>query len=411
MPRLSPSWGGRFSPSAYRLLQMTVINGLIFSAWSLFFNLYILERGYSRQFLGLLNSLPSLAGLVFGLALGRFADRLGYRRALILGLSVSVLAMTAQVTLTHPLALVGAALVNGVASTLFMVSQAPLLMQLSDEENRTLLFSLNYGLQTIAGAVGNLFAGQLPALFGGLLQVPARSAPAYQAVLLTAILLGSTALFPLWQMRQPAVSSQSSLSQSRLLRLSKQTVRMALPNMLIGFGAAILIPYMNVFFVERFHLSERWLGVLFSLSSLLIGVGSVFVPRLALRLGGKVRAVIWTQSASLLFLLLIGFAPWVELAGVAFLLRAMLMNMAAPLYSAFCMEQTPADERGLVNSVLNLSWQIGWAVGPYLSGLVQQYYGFTPLFLTTAMLYALAVMILKRFFGALPERVMEAAQP
>lgn len=411
MKRFFASWRGGFSPSARRLLLMTAIYGVVFSGWSLFFNLYILERGYSREFLGLLNSIPSLAGLLSGLFLGRLADRIGYRSSMILGLTVSVVAMLLQVSLASPQWMSLAAFVNGVASTLFMISQAPLLMHLADEEEtRTLLFSLNYGLQTIAGAVGNLFAGQLPALFGGWLHVPARSAAAYQAVLVTSLLLGSLSIVPLWGIKENRIASDRHTHSSIFFAIRGQILRMALPNMLIGFGAAILIPYMNVFFVERFGMSARWLGILFSLASLLIGLGSLIAPRLAVRLGSKIRTVIVTQSSSILFLLLIGFSPWVEVASLAFLLRAMFMNMAAPLYSAFCMENIAPTERGLANSALNISWQIGWAIGPYLSGLVQQRYGFTPLFLATTTLYTIAVFLLARFFVSAPKQVNAAAE-
>ena len=46
-------------------------------------------------------------------------------------------------------------------------------------------------------------------------------------------------------------------------------------------------------------------------------------------------------------MLMIGFVPSLWLAGFGFLMRAALMNMSAPLYSAFCMEQTPEHQQGL----------------------------------------------------------------
>ena len=76
--------------------------------------------------------------------------------------------------------------------------------------------------------------------------------------------------------------------------------------LLLGFGAAILIPYMNVFLKDRFNISDSTLGFLFSASELLIAVGSLVAPRLSTRLGGKVRAIVATQSVSLAFLLMAG---------------------------------------------------------------------------------------------------------
>ena len=48
--------------------------------------------------------------------------------------------------------------------------------------------------------------------------------------------------------------------------------------------------------------------------------------------------------------------------------------------------------------MVELSWQVGWAVGPYISGVVQEDYGFTPLFLATGILYALSVVLTWIFF-------------
>ncbi len=391
-----------FKRSARLFLLMTIIDGVILSSWQLFFNFYILESGYNRDFLGLVNSLPSFAALLLGIPIGRLSDRIGRKPSIILGIGLASLSMLVQVTVHQPVVIAIAAFLTGIFNMLFIVSQAPLMMKLAEGDNRTLLFSLNFGLQTIAGAVGNLFAGQLPVVFGSLLNVGARSATAYQAVLVTSVLLGTTAILPLWAMKEPQsaqIASRVGGARSGLSPdLRSLTIKMATPQVLIGFGAAILIPYMNVFFLDKFMVSDKLLGLLFSLSSLLIGIGSLIGPRLATRLGSKVRAVAVTQFGSLVFLMLIGFSPFLWLAAIGFWMRAALMNMAAPLYSAFCMERVPENDQGVVNSILNLSWQVGWAVGPYISGVVQENYGFSPLFIATGLLYLSSVVILWSFF-------------
>jgi MFS family permease len=391
-----------FNRAARLFLIMTIIDGMILTGWQLFFNFYILQSGFNRDFLGLVNSMPSLAGLVLGIPLGRLSDRIGRKTALIIGLFVSSLTMLAQITFHQPAVIVLMAFLTGIFNMLFIISQAPLMVKLSNKENRTMLFSLNYGLQTIAGAVGSLFAGQLPAIFGTVLRVDANSAVAYQAVLIVSILLGMTALIPLWAMQEPQTTQDSTSSTSPQSKpsssLTRMTLKMITPQILIGFGAAILIPYMNVFFKFRFNISDSLLGFLFSLSALMIGVGTLIGPRLATRLGGKVHAVVATQFSSLIFLLVMGFAPFLWLSAIGYLMRTALMNMSSPLFSAFCMEHTPENQQGYVNSLLNLSWNIGWAVGPFISGLVQQNYGFTPLFIATAVLYLTAIVFAWFFF-------------
>ena len=400
-----------FNRSARLFLWVMIIDGVILSAWWLFFNFYMLESGHSRDFLGLANSMPSIAGLLFGIPIGWLSDRIGRKPAILLGIGGASIMMLIQITTRQPFVILVAAFLTGAFNMLFIVSQAPLMVKLTDSENRTLLFSLIYGLSTISGAVGNLFAGQLPAFFGTILHVQATSATAYQAVLIMAVLLGTTAMIPMWLMREPktrpTTPEPAPAEAGHSSGLMRMTVKMATPNVLIGFGAAILIPYMNVFFKDQFAISDKLLGTMFSLSSLMIGVGSLIGPRLAVRLGGKVRAVAFTQFSSLVFLMLIGFSPLYWLAAIGFLMRMMLMNMATPLYSAFCMEQVPERDQGVVNSVLNISWQLGWAVGPYLSGLVQESYGFTPLFLATGGLYLIAILTMWVFFQK-AERPLQA---
>ena len=160
-----------FKRDARLFLWMTVINGIIFSGWQLFFNIYMLERGITREYLGIINSLPSFMGLLLGIPIGRLSDRIGRRRAIIIGIALSSLAFFGQVTFKQPALILLMSALTGIFNMFTIVSVSPLMMKLSDLSNRTLLFSLNYGLQTMAGAVGSLFAGQLPALFGNILHV------------------------------------------------------------------------------------------------------------------------------------------------------------------------------------------------------------------------------------------------
>lgn len=397
-----------FKRPARLFLLMIILDGVILSGWQLFFNFYMLQSGYTRDFLGLVNSMPSAAGLIFGIFVGRISDRIGRKASIMIGISMASVFMLMQITFRQPVIIAASAFLTGIFNMLFIVSQAPLMMKLSDRENRTMLFSLNYGLQTIAGAAGSLFAGQLPAIFGTMFHVDAHSATAYQAVLISSVLLGTVSLIPIWMMEEPRATPASNPPQpgipsgSPRYKLSSSLValitKMTIPQILIGFGAAILIPYMNVFFKDRFAVSDSLLGTLFSLSALLIGIGNLMGPRLATRLGGKVQAVVASQFASLIFLLIMGFTPFLWLSSIGFLMRSALMNMASPLYTAFCMEHTPEHQQGFVNSILGLSWNIGWAVGPYISGIVQERYGFGPLFITTAILYSLAIGLSWNFF-------------
>jgi predicted MFS family arabinose efflux permease len=117
-----------------------------------------------------------------------------------------------------------------------------------------------------------------------------------------------------------------------------------------------------------------------------------------------VRTIVASELASLPFLLALGFVPVLPVAVGAFWLRATLMNMGGPLYTAFAMEQAEEDERGKLGAMLGLTWSVGRGIGPGISGVVQQQVGFTPLFLATGATYLVAALLLQVFFGGVEQR-------
>jgi MFS family permease len=408
MNRVSPPGGSFFQPfhsfqrNARLLILAVFIDGMAYAFYMLFFNFFILARGYDLGFLGIVNSIPAISIFVLGMPLGRLADRIGYRTSMLLGLALAYSAYGVVLLTNSPVILLGAVALQGAGSILYVLSVNPFLMKHSGAAERPFLFSSNVALQILAGAGGNLIAGQLPGWLNSVWNIVPGSAESYRIVMLAGLVIGSFALIPLLLLknypRNSAPVEEKKPEKSWEPGERSRIFQMCLPNLLIGFGAALLIPYLNLFFRQRFSVSDSTLGVLFSLSAVFTGLATMVAPRVARGLGSKIRAVIVTQTGSLVFLLLLGFVPFLPGAAAAFFLRSGLMNMSVPLYSAFCMESSPAGKRGVISSLLQVAWQAGWAVGPLLSGFVQSRWGFTPLFLATSLFYAMAISVFWRYF-------------
>ncbi|NTV37742.1 MAG: MFS transporter [Anaerolineales bacterium] len=386
------------------LLLAFFLDGLLFAGWQLFFNLYIVEAGYSREFLGMLNAAPSISALVLGVPMGLLSDRMGRKRAMITGFALANFAIIGMVLVRAELPMFLLALAWGATGQLYMLSHAPFMMKVSDDRTRDILFSFSYGMVPMASTLGNFAAGFLPETFTRWFGLSS-PAEAYQAVLLFSVLTSFLVLVPLAFIREKkaeALAQENGAAPQKRsvwkVLLRPLTIKLSLPNLVIGFGAATLVPYFNVYFAEHYRMSDATLGLLFSAGALVTGIACILGPRLVGNLGGKIRTVVIGQFASLVFLLAIGFSPWAWLAVIGFLVRGALMNMVAPLFDAYAMERTHESEHGAVNSVRNLAWNVGWAVGPYVSGLVQQRWGFSPLFVSTAVLYALGISLTWFFF-------------
>ena len=384
------------------------LDGLLFAGWNLFFNLYIIDAGYSRDFLGLVNAAPSLSALLLAVPMGLLSDRMGRKRAMILGFALANFAIFAMILGRSETVILAGGLMLGATSQLYVLSQAPFMMKTSDDKSRDILFSLSFGMFPLASTAGNFLAGYMPGLFTHWFHL-ANSVSAYQAVLFFCVVISFLVLVPIAFIHEPTKIAEDGKTEPPAPRASvwkvllrPLTLKLAIPNLVIGLGAATLVPYFNVFYAERFKMGDASLGILFSLGSLLTGIGCIIGPRLVGNLGGKVRTIVLAQGASLVFLLLIGFSPWPWLSVIGFLARGALMNMVAPLFDAYALEQSHEAEHGAVNSIRNLAWNVGWAVGPYISGVIQQRYGFSPLFVSTAILYGLGITLTWVFFCPKP---------
>jgi MFS family permease len=228
------------------------------------------------------------------------------------------------------------------------------------------------------------------------------------------VALSALSLLPVFMIKEqprPATAEARSLLPWRNISDLGLVVRIFIPNIIISMGAAILIPYMNLFFKDTFAVSDTTLGGLFAVSAVVTGTATLASPVLADR-WGRIRALVMTQLTSIPFLLIIGFAPALWMASLAFWVRAALMNMGNPLYNAFAMEQVTERERATVSGLLGMSWTIGWTVGPYLSGYMQakSNIGFRPIFLITCSLYVVAAVLVRVFFQKMDDEQRAEAQ-
>src|SRR5512141_1818341 len=103
-----------FNGDARLFLWVTIINGIIFSGWQLFFNIYMLQSGFTREFLGVVNSLPNLTALLLGIAIGHFSDRIGRKQALIVGILFAGMTYLGQVLFKQPTLIVAMAALTGI---------------------------------------------------------------------------------------------------------------------------------------------------------------------------------------------------------------------------------------------------------------------------------------------------------
>lgn len=173
-------------------------------------------------------------------------------------------------------------------------------------------------------------------------------------------------------------------------------------NLLIGTGSGLVIPYLNLYFSNRFDASNSYVGLILSLGSAMTAVAMLLGPALVKRVG-KVRALVIFQLLSIPFLFITGYTNSLVIASVAFLMRQALMNAGNPIQSAIAMELVQDKYKGLANSVNQMVFNVGWAsTGTISTGLVMTfgfYWGYAYTFTITGVLYLIASTYFFLVFG------------
>jgi len=323
------------SPASKRLLASTFLWGLGFFVSILFLNFLFRELGFNDSQIGRAIAVPELVSLVGALAVARVADHIGYIRCLRLG-SLILAAGLIITVLTDQQAIVLAGLaLFGLGSITLLVVPSPLMAALEPSERRSFLFSTQFAVGVFAGFLGNLVGGRLPGWIEGTLSAPI---DAIRLTLLGAALCYALSLIPLLRVPEPIREDASRTDgvRPRLGRLGELLVPIAL----IGLGAQLVVPVLNLFIEEKFGLSFAGLGNAFAWAQLGVVVAALAQARLSQWLG-QLGSVFFVQVLSIPLVALLGFSRTLPLVIGALFLRTALMNSANPLYSAYLMEKTP----------------------------------------------------------------------
>jgi MFS family permease len=389
-----------FRPNARLYLTNVVITGAAFGIFRLLFNFYLLSLGYDEALLGNLVTASSLSALIMALPMGYLADLLGRKTSLLISGTMMAFAILSMVIWPFTAVFYTANIFFGIAQSLAAVTMAPFLMENSDQEERTYLFSFGSGLQMASASVGNWIGGYLPTWMAGARMVEPTSSVAYGSALMVVGIMTLVSLVPLALLKTPKMKRAERSVFAPLGYAAKnpgKLSRLILPMLLTSIGAGLIMPFMNVFFRQVYNQPDPVIGTLFAWGSLAMGLGLLAAPPLADRMG-KIQLVVITQGLSIPFLVMLGFAPWFWLSASAYYVRVALMNMSSPVYQTYVMEHVEESARATVASLVSMAWNFGWAFSPTISGWMQVNYGFGPPYIGTIILYTISVYLYWAFF-------------
>ena len=409
-----------FSRNA-RLFMIHVVGmDVIYGTWMVLFNLYLLAVGFDVAFVGLRILLASVASAAASIPAGIISDRIGRKLSFILGDGMGAAMSLIPISTANPALLLATAVIEGAFGSLHGVAEPAFMAENSENYERVHLFSVSGGTRTAAAIIGSALAGLAPLMFVGA--DDAARVGLYRTVAYIGIGGWFASLIPAIMLRQTAPSNlQRPTSNFKIfggVKHPERIWRLTAPEVIIALGAGFALPLMSVFFKQNLGSPEVEIGATFSAGAAFLVVGSFLAPVVAARLG-KVKSIALTRLASIPFILLIAFSPTVggafgsvlTVAGLAYVARITLMNMASPVRSAFGMEILDPAERGTqVGIQLAISSALS-GVASYLGARMMGAGDFRLPFFIMAVCYLLSTALFWQFFAGREEELALAAIP
>lgn len=398
-----------------RIISVSVMAGFAMGAMRLLYNFLVLALGFNEAVAGTLQTMESLAAIAMAVPAAWLTRRVRGPHLLAAAHAVSVAALLVLALPLTMATLATSRIAMGVGQASAQVVVAAMLMRRTTDEDRQWVFSMNVGFMLTAQFVGNSVSGALPTLvaaWGG--SIDATSAEAYRGALLLVGAAALVGLVPALRVRDIPRSPEEDgeATPAQLVRRHwRPLLRYLSPNLALGLGAGLVMPFMNIYFRSVYRLSDGVIGVIFASGSISMAAAQFVGPGLARR-RGKIGAVVLSQSWSIPFLVILMAGAWLVPAGivpvawfigpavVAFNARIGLMNLGNPVYQTYVMERVPEPVRALSVSLLSIAFQLGWFVMPQLSGQLQVRFapfGFVPVFLGMIGFYLVAIAIERRF--------------
>ena len=384
---------GNFSKQVRLYMFNTFISYLVMSAFgNVLQGIYFKSLGFEEGFIGNVIALKTILIGLSAIPAGMLSDIIGRKNAVMLGVIISSLGYLGQSIFISQLSIYFFACLNGIGSAVMYVNDAPFLTENCEEEKRINLFSINFIITQLAFIIGSYSAGRIPEFIGN------QGIDSLRYTQIFFAFLALLSLIPLYKIKNEKKNEKSYRKGGFFSLLKRKNVMMIIVyNMLIGFGAGLVVPFFNLFLHYKLNAGTGVVGTILAYSQLATIIGAFLVPYVSKKLG-RVFTVQLCQILSIPFLITISIAGSVWLTTLVFFMRSALMNMAQPALQSLTMEIVGDEERSALSSLISLSNHITRGISASVAGFIMTNVSYELPYYITAALYIMAIFLFAKIF-------------
>ena len=370
---------GWLSRDGKLLLAARILRTFGYGFLSVIIAIYLRFLGFDDVHIGLLLGSTLVNSVVFTLFASFYADRIGRRKLLVIYaslMSVSgvIFAFTDNYYLLILAAFMGTINVTGSETGAFLtIEQAILPQTIKDKKKMNTLFALYNMLGTFAMSGGILLSG-LPSLLQE--QYSALSNVESIKILFGLYSTVGLVVMIIYIMVSGEIEIKSSIKRTVKQTLSPKSKRIV--GKLSGLfaidsfaGGFVIQSVVSLWFFTRFGADLTTLSYIFSAAGILTAFSYIAAAKIADRIG-LVNTMVFTHIPSNLLLILVAFAPTLQLAIIFYLIRTSLSQMDVPTRQSYIVSIVDDDERIAASGLTNVSRNIAQTVSPSVIGYIFQ---------------------------------------
>jgi MFS family permease len=175
--------------------------------------------------------------------------------------------------------------------------------------------------------------------------------------------------------------------------------------MLILLAEALVFTFFNLLLRDQFDAGDALIGAVIGVNAL-IGSGIALLAPAAARRFGERATVVGGTLISAASLALFALSTNLAVGLAAVFVQVASSQISRVLYRAYVINVSPRQDYFIVSTMMALASNVGPAVGPPIAGIIQESFGYGPLFAAGVGLTALAAVL----FGWVARVVERQAQ-
>ncbi|MGA8233599.1 MAG: MFS transporter [Candidatus Acidiferrales bacterium] len=358
-----------------------------------FYNLFLLDRGFHENVLGLVTSAMAAGSLAGAIPAGFLARRIGLRNSLLTCFSLTTLVSVARALVNSEQALLALAFAAGAVMTIWAVAISPAIAQLTSEKNRSLGFSVIFSSGIGLGVVAGQFCGHWPQWLAHL-RPGIAGVHAKQIGLLLGCTITAIGILPLSRLRFRTLPPAAAKFYPRNAFMYRFLLAIATWSLLTG----AIPPFASAYFSRHMGMSVARIGSVFSASQFAQVIAILAAPVIFRRLG-TVTGIACTQIAAAIALLGLAHTQGPEPAMLAYVFFSGFLWMSEPGMYSLLMSQVKPEEQTGASTMNFLVIGLAQMIAAAAAGAAFARFGYSAVLGAAAILALLSAILFQLLLG------------